>query len=190
MLVQNVIQLFFLTSPRWLNTSAHPKTSSAQLTLFIRFRKIELFYSLCNSRWAHALYIGKSKIGKQYSKPTITYPIIRLLLQCSEAIGTSVQIYKSEQAGQTVFVIIPDNEKSENVRHGVAQLISKVAQPEAETNLESRLSTLESSINEIKNLLFQNNLIFNSQSTKSAKIKGRGRDSNPSRGLHRAALFD
>jgi len=63
-------------------------------------------------------YIGKSKIGKQYLKSTITYPIIRLPLQCSEAIGTSVQIYKSELAGQTVFVIIPDIEKSESVTGG------------------------------------------------------------------------
>lgn len=60
-------------------------------------------------------YIGKSKIGKQYSKPTITYPIICLPLQCSEAIGTTVQIFKSEHAGQSAFVIIPDNEDSERL---------------------------------------------------------------------------
>ena len=82
-------------------------------------------------------YLGKSKIGKQYSKPTITYPTIRLSVHCSEVIGTSVQIYKSEHAGQTAFVIIPDNKKSETVRQEVARPTSKVAQLETEINLES-----------------------------------------------------
>ena len=105
-------------------------------------------------------YIGKSKIGKQYSKPTITYPIIRLPLQCSEAIGTSVQLYKAEHAGQTLFVIIPDNEKSETVRQKVAQPTSKVAQLETEINLESRLLALESSTEKIIEPIFGNqNLI-------------------------------
>ncbi len=44
-------------------------------------------------------YIGKSKIGKHYSKPTIIYPIIRLPVQCSEAIGTSVQIFTQNMQG-------------------------------------------------------------------------------------------
>ncbi len=90
-------------------------------------------------------YIGKSKIGKQYSKPTITYPIIRLPLQCSEAIGTSVQIYRSEYAGQAGFVILPDNEEGKSLKQKVAQPNAKVVQPIAETNIESRLSALESS---------------------------------------------
>ncbi len=93
--------------------------------------------------------IGKSKIGKQHSKPTITYPIIRLPFRCSEAIGTSVQIYKSEHAGQTVFVIIPDNEKSGSLKQEVAQPNVEVAQPVAENDTESRLSALESKINDI-----------------------------------------
>jgi hypothetical protein len=56
-------------------------------------------------------------------------------------------------------------------------------------DIESRFSALESSIKEIKNLLFQNKGIFNSQSTKEFEGKGRGRDLNPRRGLHRS-LFD
>jgi len=101
-------------------------------------------------------YIGKSKIGKQYSKPTITYPIIRLPLQCSEVIGTSVQIYELENAGQTIFVIIPDNEKSENVGQEVAQPNAKVVQPNHENDIESRLSALEPKIDETLKLIFSN----------------------------------
>jgi len=55
-------------------------------------------------------------------------PIIRLPLKCSEAICTSIRIYKTQHAGQTAFVMIPDNEKSETVRLEVAQLTLKVAQ--------------------------------------------------------------
>jgi len=50
-------------------------------------------------------YIGKSKIGKQYSKPTITHPIIRLPLQFSEAIGKPVPIYKTENAGNPCLLL-------------------------------------------------------------------------------------
>ena len=87
------------------NHSAHLTTLFAQLIPFIRFRKIELFYNLFN-HGERMHYIGKSKIGKQYSKPTITYPIIHLPLKCSEAICTSILICKTEHAGQTAFVII------------------------------------------------------------------------------------
>ena len=101
-------------------------------------------------------YLGKSKIGKQYSKPAIIYPIIRLPLKCSEAIGTSIQIYKTEHAGQSVFVIIPDNEEGESLKLEVAQPNAKVVQPETETNLESRLLSLESKIKELNNFLLKN----------------------------------
>ncbi len=120
-------------------------------------------------------YIGKSKIGKQHSKPTITYPIIRLPVQCSKAIGTSVQIYKSEYAGQSVFVIIPDNEKSENLNQEVAQPNAKVVQPHHENDIESRISALESSIEGLKTLIFKNGELINDQSPKKQWARG---DSN------------
>ena len=124
-------------------------------------------------------YIGKSKIGKQYSKPTITYPIIRIPLHCSEAIGSYVQIYKSEHAGQTVFVIIPDNKKGKSVRREVAQPTLKVAQLETETSIESRLSALKSSIEVLESkidklieLNFQNNELIESKSSKKMGSTG------------------
>ena len=101
-------------------------------------------------------YLGKSKIGKQYSKPDITYPIIRLPLKCSEVIGTSIQIYKTEHAGQSAFVIIPDNEESESLKLEVAQLTLKVAQPKSEDSSESRLAAIESKIKELNNFLLKN----------------------------------
>ena len=53
-----------------------------------------------------------------------------------------------------MFVIIPDNEEGESLKQEVAQLISKVTQPETETSFEYRLTTLESSIKE-KNFFFK-----------------------------------
>gem|GEM_PF-6422370 len=85
----------YITQPK---PSRHPTTLPLHQSR-IRSRKIELFYNQLN-HGERMRYIGKSKIGKQYSKPTITYPIIRLPVQCSEAIGTSVQIFKSEHAGK------------------------------------------------------------------------------------------
>ena len=63
----------------------------------------------------------------------------------------SIQIYKTEHAGQSVFVIIPDNEEDESLKLEVAQLTLKVAQPETENSSESRLSALESKIEELNN---------------------------------------
>jgi hypothetical protein len=116
-------------------------------------------------------YIGKSKIGKQYSKPAIVYPIIRLPVHCSKAIGTSVQIYKSEHAGRTVFLIIPDNEDSERLRQEVAQPTSEVAQLETETNVESRISVLEFKINKLLGGNFQNNELLDDKTLKEVENK-------------------
>jgi hypothetical protein len=106
-----------LTTPP--NPSAHPVRPSAQLTPLIVVERLNYFITYFN-RGESMHYIGKSKIGKQYLKPSITYPIIRLPLQRSEAIGTSIQIYKSEHTGQSIFVIIADNEDSESLKQGVA----------------------------------------------------------------------
>ena len=53
----------------------------------------------------------------------------------------------------------------------VAQPNAKVVQPEAETSIESHLSAIQSSINGMKNILFHNNSIFNSESTKEVEGK-------------------
>ena len=61
----------------------------------------------CRNRGGLMQFIGKSKIGKQYLKSTITHPIIRLPRQYSEAIGTSVRMYKSEHAGKPHLSLYP-----------------------------------------------------------------------------------
>ena len=121
-------------------------------------------------------FIGKSKISTLHSKPDVSYPLIRLPQQYKHLIGETAQLFITNHEGKKGFFILLEETEDKG----------KVVKQSLETNLESRLSALESSIKEIKNLLFQNESILNSQSTKQAKEKGRGRGSNPSRGLHRA----
>jgi hypothetical protein len=63
-------------------------------------------------------------------------------------------------------VIIPDNEKSKSVRQEVAQLTSKVAQPETKTSIESRLLALESKIYNIFGLIFSNQNLIEAEKKK------------------------
>ena len=92
----------------------------------------------------------------------------------------------SEHAGRPVFVIIPDTQEGESLKLEVAQPNAKVVQPVAENDVESRLSALESLIDEIKELIFQNNLIYSLKSSKEFQKERPSRDLNPSRSLHRA----
>ena len=90
----------------------------------------------------------------------------------------TASIYQTESDCALAFLVVVDKS------------VDKFCTNSEPNDIESRFSALDSSIKEIKNLLFQNKDIFDSQSTKEVEGKGRGRDSNPSRGLHRAALFD
>jgi len=65
--------------------------------------------------------------------------------------------------------------------------VDKSKSSEAEVNdVKTSLTSLESSIEEQKQLIFQKESILQDKSTKGVEGKGRGRDFNPSRSLHRA----
>jgi len=91
-------------------------------------------------------YIGKSKISTLHSKPDISYPLIRLPQLYKHLIGETAQIFMTDYEGKSGFLILLEEREND----------SKVVKQSLETNLESRLSALESNINDIKNLLFQN----------------------------------
>ena len=129
-------------------------------------------------------YIGTSKIGRLSAKKDKIYAQIRLRPQLTNTIGGVADIFETEHYGKRAFLLVTNQTVLDD--DTVLQYDKKVVKPHHENDVESRLTCLESSINEIKNLLFQNNYISNSQSTKENSRKGRGRDSNPSRGLHRA----
>ena len=130
--------------------------------------------------------IGKSKIGKKCSKPSITYPLIRLPKEYTEIIGRPVNIYETELEGYTAFVIALEDEEKNRAAIQVAQPDPKVGQPRRTNAAQSRLTALESEIRELKSLFSKNQTQCDTQFSKDKKNKGRGRDSNPRRGLHRA----
>ena len=136
-------------------------------------------------------YIGKSKISPLYSKGSIIYPQIRLPQRYKDIIGEDAHIFETEYSGKRAFFIITaelgdrENKLFEHVDK-VLKTDEKVLKLHSEKEVESRLSTLESNIEDIKQLIFQNNSIFNSQSSKEAKKERPSRDLNPSRSLDRA----
>ncbi len=108
------------------------------------------------------LYIGKSKIGKVRPKPNITYPLLRLPQHCSDFIGETEHIFETEQEGNKAFLIVfEDGEKAK----------SKVIQPSYITNIESRLSALESKIDKLIERNFKNIGLISEQSTKEVENK-------------------
>jgi len=113
-------------------------------------------------------------ISVQSSKPSHAYPIIRLPREYKALAGKKAQIYQTEQEGELVFVVKVD------------KLVDKSCLPNGQAVFDSRLSALETKIQALEDTLIADNGIFSSNDEKKEKIEGRGRDSNPRRGLHRA----
>ena len=121
-------------------------------------------------------YIGKSKIGPLYPKGSIIYPQIRLPQRYNDIIGEVAHIFETEYDGKRAFFILTtelEEIESKFFKRGnkVLKPEQKVLKPMLENSSESRLSTLESSSNEIKNLLFENNRIFTPNQQKKSKEK-------------------
>ncbi len=101
-------------------------------------------------------YIGKSKISTLHSKPDISYPLIRLPQQYKHLIGETAQIFMTDCEGRTGFLILLEEREDD----------SKVAKQSLETNIESRQSALESKIDKLVELNFQNNELLEAKSPK------------------------
>ena len=114
-------------------------------------------------------YVGKSKVGEVNPNPYSSYPLIRLSQQYSDFIGKTAHIFKAEHQGQQVLYILFDN--GEETAPNFMQSVYNFIQPKTEINLGSRLSAIEFNIEDIKKLIFQNNSLFNPQSTKNRENK-------------------
>ena len=126
--------------------------------------------------------IGKSKIGKKRSKPSITYPLIRLPKEYAAMIGRTINIYETKREGYTAFVITFEDEEKNRSTRQVAQPRSEVGQPRPNNATNSRLDALESKTDEIFRFIQANNGFSGS----IAKKERPSRDLNPSRSLDRA----
>ena len=112
-------------------------------------------------------YVGTSKIGRLSAKKDKIYAQIRLPPQLTDTIGEVADIFETKHNGRRAFLLVTNQSMLDN--NTVLQHDEKVVKLYHENDVESRLSNLESSIDEIKKLLFQNNSIFNPESIKNRK---------------------
>jgi hypothetical protein len=115
-------------------------------------------------------------ISVQSSKPSHSYPIIRLPRKFRELVGSKADIYQTMHDGKLAFLVAVDKE------------VDNCCLQSLEKDVEFRLSALETKIKSLEDELIADHELFCSKNEKDKKIKGRGRDSNPRRGLHRATL--
>ena len=108
-------------------------------------------------------YRGKSKISTLYSKPDVSYPLIRLPQQYKRLIGETTQLFITNHEGKKGFFILLEEAENEG----------KVVKQNLETSIESRLSALKSSIEVLESkidklieLNFQNNELLEAKSSK------------------------
>jgi hypothetical protein len=113
-------------------------------------------------------YIGKSKISKLSPKPNIHYPLLRLPQSSIDTIGEMASIYETEHEGNRAFLIVLDEDYCNK----------RVIQKNYTTNLEKRVSELETQIERINNSIFENNQLNEVESQNEPRP---GRNSNPSR---------
>jgi len=92
-------------------------------------------------------FIGKSKISILHSKPGVSYPLIRLPQQYSHLIGETAQLFITNYEGKKGLFILLEEPESEG----------KVVKQSLETSIESRLTSIESKIDELNNFLLKNN---------------------------------
>ena len=101
--------------------------------------------------------IFTTKISLQSPNPTFSYPIIRLPRELKELAGRIANIYQTQIDGVEGFFIALQLDKLDN--------LDKFVENTVQVDQELSQAPID-------------------QSTQ--KIEGRGRDSNPRRGLHRA----
>ena len=114
------------------------------------------------------------KIGRHSSKPSHAYPVIRLPLKFKSLAGRTAHVYQTHNNCKLAFLITVDEE------------VGNFVATSLDLGTESRISTLENKIQLLENTLITNRDVCSLKNEKDKKTKGRGRDSNPRRGLHRA----
>jgi hypothetical protein len=131
--------------------------------------------------------VGTSKVTKLSAKAGIIYPLVRLPKSYAEKIGKTARMFELQNEKEQALLVTFGDCKRPNTKAvqsvEIIQSDQEVIQPKSLDEAKSRLFKLESDINELKALLFLKQYpTFHLK----PKIKGRGRDSNPRRGLHRA----
>jgi hypothetical protein len=121
-------------------------------------------------------HLGKSKVTKLTAKTGVAYPRIRLPETCADEIGKVAEIFETQHHKRGALLVTFDDGNAP----------SEVIQLNSSKDIENRLFQLKSKIAELKSLFLNYGAHSDTQFSKEEEIKGRGRDSNPRRGLHRA----
>ncbi len=114
------------------------------------------------------------KISVQSSKPSHIYLIIRLPREFQELIGSKAEIYQTVLDRKLAFLVV------------AYKVVDNCCTTMQNPDVENRLYQLESQIAELKSLILQKA----SEADAYKEKKGRGRDSNPRRGLHRYTILN
>jgi hypothetical protein len=117
------------------------------------------------------------KIGSHSSKPSHAYPVIGLPREFKAIAGRNARVYQTKNNGNLAFLITIDEE--------VGNLVATWL----ESADEDRVKDLELRIEDLEDTIFNNTDPHAAKIEKDKKIKGRGRDSNPRRGLHRSVFW-
>ncbi len=113
-------------------------------------------------------------ISVQSAKPSHAYPIIRLPRAFRELAGSKVAIYQTVHDGKLAFLVTTD------------QRVDNCCTTLDYLRVESRLNALETKIEELRGFFNEKESVGANDIGNDRKTRGRGRDSNPRRGLHRA----
>ena len=106
-------------------------------------------------------HLGRSKVTKLSAKAGVVYPLIRLPKSYADQIGKVADIFETQHDNRRALLVTFDDEvkdaESEIAQPDskVIQLLPKVIQPDSPNGVESRLSSLEFEISELKSLIFQ-----------------------------------
>ena len=104
-------------------------------------------------------HLGRSKVTKLSAKAGVVYPLIRLPKSYADQIGKVAEIFETQHDNRRALLVTFDDgdERSEVIqpKSKVIQLLPKVIQPDSPNGVESRLSSLEFEISELKSLIFQ-----------------------------------
>ena len=95
-------------------------------------------------------HLGKSKVAKLNAKAGVVYPLIRLPRTCADEIGKVAEIFETQHHKRRALLVTFNDGDG---RFEVIQLLPEVIQPDSKNSVESRLSTLESQLAELKSLI-------------------------------------
>ncbi len=104
-------------------------------------------------------HLGKSKVTKLSAKAGVVYPLIRLPKGYADQIGKVAEIFETQHHDRRALLVTFDDEAEDAE--------SEIAQPDSPNGVESRLSSLEFEISQLKQALLQKESSFEHKKRKS-----------------------